>query len=83
MPFIPKCKGAGDASNYDTYDEEEIKVSVTEKFAKEFADFWSVMIKTLQTYYIILLLLSTHIIVMQCVMLHNLSFIMSVFNYVP
>lgn len=40
VPFIPKCKGPGDASNYDTYDEEEIKSSPTEKFAKEFADFW-------------------------------------------
>ena len=39
VPFIPKCKGAGDASNYDTYDEEDIKSSTTEKFAKEFADF--------------------------------------------
>ncbi|XP_065903734.1 cAMP-dependent protein kinase catalytic subunit beta-like isoform X2 [Dysidea avara] len=39
VPFIPKCKGAGDASNYDTYDEEEIRVSGTEKFAKEFTDF--------------------------------------------
>uniref|UniRef100_A0ACB8EJU3 Uncharacterized protein n=1 Tax=Sphaerodactylus townsendi TaxID=933632 RepID=A0ACB8EJU3_9SAUR len=38
-PFIPKCKGAGDTSNFDDYEEEEIRVSITEKCAKEFADF--------------------------------------------
>uniref|UniRef100_A0A8C6TXH6 cAMP-dependent protein kinase catalytic subunit alpha n=1 Tax=Neogobius melanostomus TaxID=47308 RepID=A0A8C6TXH6_9GOBI len=38
-PFIPKCKGPGDTSNFDDYDEEEIRVSITEKCAKEFAEF--------------------------------------------
>nr|XP_020656074.1 cAMP-dependent protein kinase catalytic subunit alpha isoform X1 [Pogona vitticeps] len=38
-PFIPKCKGPGDTSNFDDYEEEEIRVSVTEKCAKEFAEF--------------------------------------------
>uniref|UniRef100_A0A8D0LB61 cAMP-dependent protein kinase n=1 Tax=Sphenodon punctatus TaxID=8508 RepID=A0A8D0LB61_SPHPU len=38
-PFIPKCRGAGDTSNFDDYEEEDIRVSLTEKCAKEFADF--------------------------------------------
>ncbi|XP_043362718.1 LOW QUALITY PROTEIN: cAMP-dependent protein kinase catalytic subunit alpha-like [Dermochelys coriacea] len=38
-PFIPKCKGPGDTSNFDDYEEEEILVSITEKCAKEFAEF--------------------------------------------
>ncbi|XP_062826586.1 cAMP-dependent protein kinase catalytic subunit alpha [Anolis carolinensis] len=38
-PFIPKCKGPGDTSNFDDYEEEEIRVSITEKCAKEFAEF--------------------------------------------
>lgn len=38
-PFIPKCRGPGDTSNFDDYEEEEIRVSVTEKCAKEFAEF--------------------------------------------
>lgn len=38
-PFIPKSKGAGDHSNFDTYDEEPLHISSTEKCAKEFAEF--------------------------------------------
>ncbi|MBN3314860.1 KAPCA kinase, partial [Atractosteus spatula] len=38
-PFIPKCKGPGDTSNFDDYEEEEIRVSFTEKCAKEFSEF--------------------------------------------
>jgi len=38
-PFIPKCKGPGDPSNFDEYDEEPLRISSTEKCAKEFADF--------------------------------------------
>ena len=38
-PFIPKCKGAGDASNFDDYEEEPLRISSNEKFSKEFADF--------------------------------------------
>jgi protein kinase A len=38
-PFLPKCKGAGDTSNFDEYDEEVLQISSAEKCAKEFADF--------------------------------------------
>ncbi|MGH0178275.1 UNVERIFIED_CONTAM: hypothetical protein FKN15_077059 [Acipenser sinensis] len=38
-PFIPKCRGPGDTSNFDDYEEEDIRVSITEKCAKEFSDF--------------------------------------------
>lgn len=38
-PFIPKCKGPGDTSNFDEYEEEQLRISSTEKCAKEFADF--------------------------------------------
>lgn len=38
-PFIPKCKGPGDPSNFDDYDEEPLRISATEKCTKEFADF--------------------------------------------
>ena len=38
-PFLPKCKGPGDPSNFDDYEEEPLRISSNEKFAKEFADF--------------------------------------------
>jgi protein kinase A len=38
-PFIPKIKSPGDTSNFDDYDEEQLKIHNTEKHAKEFADF--------------------------------------------
>ncbi|XP_071439293.1 cAMP-dependent protein kinase catalytic subunit 1 isoform X2 [Hetaerina americana] len=38
-PFIPRCKGPGDTSNFDEYEEEALRISSTEKCAKEFADF--------------------------------------------
>ncbi|KAG1935779.1 protein kinase, cAMP-dependent, catalytic, beta a [Pimephales promelas] len=38
-PIIPKCRGPGDTSNFDEYDEENIRVSVTEKCTKEFLEF--------------------------------------------
>lgn len=38
-PFIPKCKGPGDTSNFDDYEEEALRISTTEKCAKEFAEF--------------------------------------------
>eukprot|EP00096_Caligus_rogercresseyi_P007228 TRINITY_DN2502_c0_g1_i2.p1 TRINITY_DN2502_c0_g1~~TRINITY_DN2502_c0_g1_i2.p1 ORF type:complete len:352 (-),score=37.20 TRINITY_DN2502_c0_g1_i2:597-1652(-) len=38
-PFIPKCKGAGDTSNFDDYEEEALRISSAEKCAKEFIDF--------------------------------------------
>jgi len=38
-PFLPKSKGPGDPSNFDTYEEEPLHISSSEKCAKEFADF--------------------------------------------
>ncbi|CAB1324731.1 unnamed protein product [Coregonus sp. 'balchen'] len=38
-PFIPKCRGPGDTSNFDDYEEEDVRVSDTEKCAKEFSEF--------------------------------------------
>uniref|UniRef100_A0A3B3QJ65 cAMP-dependent protein kinase n=1 Tax=Paramormyrops kingsleyae TaxID=1676925 RepID=A0A3B3QJ65_9TELE len=38
-PFIPKCRGPGDTSNFDDYEEEDIRVSITEKCAKDFSEF--------------------------------------------
>ena len=38
-PFIPKCKGPGDASHFDDYEEEPLRISSSEKCSKEFADF--------------------------------------------
>eukprot|EP00111_Clytia_hemisphaerica_P017028 TCONS_00050473-protein len=38
-PFIPPCRGPGDPSNFDDYEEEALRISSTEKCAKEFADF--------------------------------------------
>lgn len=38
-PFIPKIKSAGDTSNFDDYDEEQLRIHNTEKHAKEFCDF--------------------------------------------
>lgn len=38
-PFIPHCKGPGDPSNFQSYDEESLQISSSEKCVKEFADF--------------------------------------------
>uniref|UniRef100_A0A673TPS2 cAMP-dependent protein kinase n=1 Tax=Suricata suricatta TaxID=37032 RepID=A0A673TPS2_SURSU len=38
-PFIPKFRGSGDTSNFDDYEEEDIRVSITEKCGKEFSEF--------------------------------------------
>lgn len=38
-PFIPRSKGPGDASNFDDYEEEPLRISANEKCVKEFADF--------------------------------------------
>uniref|UniRef100_A0A672MR80 cAMP-dependent protein kinase catalytic subunit alpha-like n=1 Tax=Sinocyclocheilus grahami TaxID=75366 RepID=A0A672MR80_SINGR len=35
----PFCRGPGDTSNFDEYDEEDIRVSVTEKCTNEFLEF--------------------------------------------
>jgi len=38
-PFVPKCKGPGDSSNFDEYEEEALRITSTEKCPKEFAEF--------------------------------------------
>lgn len=38
-PFIPKIKSAGDTSNFDNYEEENLRIHSTERHVKEFADF--------------------------------------------
>lgn len=38
-PFLPKCKGPGDPGNFDDYEEEPLRIAVTEKCAKEFEQF--------------------------------------------
>lgn len=38
-PFVPKCSGPGDPSNFDDYEEEPIRIAVTEKCAVEFEQF--------------------------------------------
>lgn len=38
-PFVPKSKGVADTSNFDSYEEEALRISSTEMFSKEFADF--------------------------------------------
>ena len=38
-PFLPKCKGPGDPSNFDDYEEEPLRISSTEKCTKEFLEF--------------------------------------------
>ena len=38
-PFVPKVKSAGDTSNFDDYDEEQIVVAPIEKFGQEFEMF--------------------------------------------
>ena len=40
-PFILKILSDGDTSNFDDYEEEELRRHATEKHAKEFADFWA------------------------------------------
>ncbi|XP_035231453.1 cAMP-dependent protein kinase catalytic subunit alpha-like isoform X1 [Stegodyphus dumicola] len=38
-PFIPTCKGPGDASNFDPYPEEPLYIASSEKFARELEEF--------------------------------------------
>ncbi|KAL1124158.1 hypothetical protein AAG570_001928 [Ranatra chinensis] len=38
-PFIPKCKSSGDSSNFEHYEEVPLRISSTDQFAKEFAEF--------------------------------------------
>lgn len=37
--FIFKCKGFGDFSNFDDYEEEFFRIFILEKCVKEFVDF--------------------------------------------
>ena len=38
-PFIPKCRGPGDPSNFEEWEEEPLRISSKETFAAEFVDF--------------------------------------------
>lgn len=38
-PYKPSCKSPADASNFEVYDEETLKVASTDKFEREFEDF--------------------------------------------
>jgi len=38
-PYIPKCSGPGDASNFDEYEEEPINIAQTCVCSQEFDDF--------------------------------------------
>ncbi|TPP58039.1 cAMP-dependent protein kinase catalytic subunit [Fasciola gigantica] len=38
-PYIPPCKGPGDTSNFDDYEEEPIRITNTNYCAREFANF--------------------------------------------
>ncbi|KAH8874237.1 cAMP-dependent protein kinase catalytic subunit 1 [Schistosoma japonicum] len=38
-PFLPPCKGPGDTSNFDDYEEEPLRISKTDYCAKEFEEF--------------------------------------------
>ncbi len=42
-PFTPECKGKGDFSNFDDYEEVPLKVAKQDKYAKEYTDFWLVV----------------------------------------
>ncbi|KAK4879563.1 hypothetical protein RN001_007709 [Aquatica leii] len=37
-PFKPTCKNPGDSSNFETYDEEPLKVASLDQYSKEFED---------------------------------------------
>jgi len=39
VPDIRNKDPAGDPSNFDDYEEESLRISSSEKFPKEFADF--------------------------------------------
>ncbi|CAH8623570.1 unnamed protein product [Schistosoma rodhaini] len=38
-PFLPPCKGPGDTSNFDDYEEEPLRISKTDYCSKEFEEF--------------------------------------------
>jgi len=38
-PFTPKVKSEGDFSNFDKFDDDDLKILPHDKYAKEFADF--------------------------------------------
>ena len=39
VPYVPQLSSEADTSNFDEYDEEDLKKSDKMKFAKEFTDF--------------------------------------------
>jgi len=40
-PFTPKVKSEGDFSNFDKFEDADLKILPKDKYVKEFADFWS------------------------------------------
>jgi len=38
-PFTPKVKSEGDFSNFEKFDDAELKILPKDKYVKEFADF--------------------------------------------
>lgn len=38
-PYKPNCKSEADASNFDVYDEEPLKVASIDKFPHDFSEF--------------------------------------------
>jgi len=38
-PYVPKSKGAGDSSNFDTFDEKPLKSLPYDKHEKDFKNF--------------------------------------------
>ena len=37
--FIPKTEGPGDDSNFEEYDEDPLRISLNNKYSKDFLDF--------------------------------------------
>lgn len=37
--FIPKTEGPGDDSNFEEYDEDPLRISLNNKFSKDFLEF--------------------------------------------
>ena len=43
VPFIPKVKSDSDYSNFDKFEDDDLKILPKDKYVKEFADFWAVV----------------------------------------
>jgi len=39
VPFIPKVKSDSDYSNFDKFEDDDLKILPKDKYVKEFADF--------------------------------------------